>query len=153
MMRATALVVQLAASPALHAAQRCTIQAPSLSYGEYGPGTGDPLDSVGAVSVRCTGSPASSIRITLSGGASGQPAARELRAGLEALAYNLFLDAARTRVWGDGTAGTEWVVVAPPPTQGSRPREADVPVYGRIFAWQDPAPGSYSDALVLTVEF
>lgn len=152
-MHAATCAALLLAAPAVHAAQRCTIEAPSLSFGEYEPGTGEPLDTVGAVSVRCTGSPASSIRITLSGGASGQPAARELRAGLEALAYNLYLDAARTRIWGDGTAGTEWVVVAPPATQGSRPREADVSVHGRIFPGQDPAPGGYSDALVLTVEF
>jgi spore coat protein U-like protein len=30
-----------------------------------------------------------------------------VRAGVEALTYNLYLDAGATQIWGDGTGGTQ----------------------------------------------
>ncbi len=47
-------------------------------------------------------------------------------------------------MWGDGTEGT---VVLHESPKGN----AQVTIYGRIPAGQDPAAASYSDTLVITV--
>ena len=142
------------AAPA-HAAQRCALGISPLTFGAYEAGTPEPVDATGTLSVRCTGSPASAVVVAISAGAGGDAGNRELQSGVDRLDYNLFVDAARTRVWGDGTGGTERVLAAAPDddARGTRPREVDVPVYGRIFPWQDPAPGNYSDVVTISVEF
>ncbi len=61
------------------------------------------------------------------------------------LAYNIYLDAARTVVWGDGAGGTQTLEVQ----NGDR----SVSFYGRISAGQDVAAGPYSDAIVVTFNF
>jgi spore coat protein U-like protein len=64
------------------------------------------------------------------------------------LAYNLYVDPARTRIWGDGVhAGTS--------TIGGRSdgrRRVDLAVYGRVWGRQSVAPGAYSDTVSITVE-
>ena len=135
------------------AEQRCRVQAQALLFGDYTAGTESPVDSTSRVAVRCVGSPASPFVVKLGTGTSGDPGNREMRAGAESLSYNLYVDASRTTVWGDGTRGSETVAVTAASDRGARPREADLAVYGRIHARQDPAPGLYTDAIVVTVEF
>jgi spore coat protein U-like protein len=65
-------------------------------------------------------------------------------------AYNLYLDAARSTVWGDGTAGTSTArlsVLALVLAAGA------MPVYGRMPPKQDLRVGSYSDGIVATISF
>jgi spore coat protein U-like protein len=94
-----------------------------------------PLDSMGRLTILCL--PAQWIQVMLSrgGGPTFQP--RTMRSGPNQLAYNLYLDAARAAVWGDGTQGTQafqgvgwWF---------------SLPIYGRIPAAQDVAVGSNAD--------
>lgn len=64
------------------------------------------------------------------------------------LAYNLYVDAARTRIWGDGVhAGTSTIKGR---THGRR--RVDLVVFGRVWGRQAAAPGAYSDTLSITVE-
>jgi spore coat protein U-like protein len=72
-----------------------------------------------------------------------------MNAGADRLDYNLYVDLPRTRVWGDGTGGTDVVARS---VAGIIDR-ADVPIYGRVSAGQTPAPGSYGDGLLVTVVF
>jgi spore coat protein U-like protein len=85
--------------------------------------------------------------VWLSTGSSGSYAARTLRSGAFELPYNLYLDAARTQVWGDGSAGT----FTDSPNPGNVTRT--IPVYGRIPPLQDAAAGTYSDTIVVTFVF
>ncbi len=64
------------------------------------------------------------------------------------LTYNLFVDSARQRVWGDGvSAGT---LTIRGETDGRRP--AVIPVYGLVPPRQSVLTGAYSDNLLVTVE-
>lgn len=115
---------------------------------------GQPTDGVGRVVIRCDNAspePAEiSFDVVLSPGSSGSYAERQLRAGERALRYNLYLDPARSIVWGDGTGGTgvrsESVLV---PGLGSTVLE--YPVYGRIVQGQRSAVGRYADDIALVL--
>jgi spore coat protein U-like protein len=64
------------------------------------------------------------------------------------LQYNLYLDAARTAIWGDGTGGTQSYTTASPPS-GTQV----VTIYGRIVAGQDVAAGGFADTVTAIVNF
>jgi spore coat protein U-like protein len=68
--------------------------------------------------------------------------------GASNLTYQLYSDAARTMIWGDGTAGTVTVSahVASNGTQNNT-------VYGRIPALQGVRPGAYTDTITVTVTY
>lgn len=64
------------------------------------------------------------------------------------LRYNLFVDAARRRVWGDGVAaGTQTIRGE---NDGRRP--SIIPIYGVVPSRQKVLVGPYSDNLLVTVE-
>ena len=63
------------------------------------------------------------------------------------LAYNLYLDAARTVVWGDGSGGTSVYANARPPNN----QWVTVTVYARVGSGQDVTVGSYTDSIVATI--
>jgi spore coat protein U-like protein len=71
----------------------------------------------------------------------------------ETLSYNLYRDAARSVVWGDGTSGTTFPTgqfVFNPPSFGNN-QQAQFTVYGRIPANQNVAAGNYQTASPITV--
>lgn len=74
---------------------------------------------------------------------------REMRGpGGAPLAYNLFVDPARTRVWGDGVhAGTTTLGGSVDGRQ-----RVDLVVYGRVYGRQSARPGAYADTVAITVE-
>ncbi|MEO6325268.1 MAG: spore coat U domain-containing protein [Thermoanaerobaculia bacterium] len=126
----------------------CTLgMVGSVAFGSYDVLAAAPVDSTGAITYSCS-TPVSGPSISLGGGGSGF-APRELTSASHTLSYNLFLDAARTTVWGDGTAGTS-LYDAPPPADGTN---ETITVYGRIPARQDVPRGAYSDSIVVTILF
>jgi spore coat protein U-like protein len=142
------LVLALAAGTA-DAALRCRVSTVPMDFGVYSPLDASPLDTVGTVSARCQGG-TGLIRFHLSPGNSGDAGARLLFNGTSQLPYNIYLDAPRTRIWGDGTGGTSEALRI----QTRRGRtEHSVTAYGRIPAGQDAAAGAYSDDIVVTVIF
>lgn len=128
----------------------CFIRSFPVSFGNYMPATPVPVDSTGRIRVLCIGGGSgSSYTLSIDSGSSGDTANRIMQFGAGQLAYNLYKDPARTRIWGDGTGG---------PTPLVQPANSfflirNVPVYGRAFANQDPAPGLYSDTVFVTIEF
>ena len=133
------------ASPAEAA---CTVSASAVSFGTYDVFQTAPSDSTGTITYRC-GNTDKNIRITVSPGSSNTFAPRTLRWGNEVLTYNLFSDASRTQVWGDGTGGTWSYAMFNPPNN----QDIVLTVYGRVPAAQDAAVGSYTDSVVVTVEY
>ena len=92
----------------------------------------------------------SSYTLTLSSGTGGSPLTRQMSGsnGGPNMNYNLYTTTGRTVVWGNGTLGT----TVPGSITGCSTRSHTV--YGRIPAAQKTLrPGSFSDALVLTVTF
>jgi spore coat protein U-like protein len=146
----TALRAALAASllaVAGSASAACTIfAAVGPAFGAYDVLSTRSLDAAGSISYRCT-PPRPTVQ--LSTGSGGTFRARELRSGGYAIRYNLYLDPARTLIWGDGSAGTGTVVDEPNPGNVTR----TIPVYGRIPPGQDAAAGVYFDTIVVTFVF
>jgi spore coat protein U-like protein len=139
------LVVALALTSAASAsAQTCrNLSTTPISFGSYNVFSSAPLDASGTITYRCSHRLAPVI--SLSTGISGTYNPRQM-AGSGTLQYNLYLDAARTTIWGNGTGGTS-VLNAP------SGRSRTVSVYGRIFPLQDAAVGSYSDTVAVTINF
>jgi len=137
-------------APARAGAQaRCrNISVSGVAFGLYDPVGANAtvhLDAAGTISYDCIAG-ARPVIISLSRGGSGSYAPRAMRSGASTLAYNLYQDAARTVVWGDGTGGSSSVT-------GPQGANRTLSIYGRVFAGQSPAVGAYSDAIVVTFDF
>jgi spore coat protein U domain-containing protein, fimbrial subunit CupE1/2/3/6 len=130
-----------------HAA--CTISATGVNFGNYDVYTTSPDDSTATITYRC-GNSDNHITVTLSRGSSGTFSPRRMtKAGGEQLAYNVYTDATRTTIWGDGTGGTSIYSLNNPPNG----LDVVLTVYGQIPASQDVSVGSYTDTLVATINF
>ena len=143
-----ALLVAVLACPFTASAVVCHVRATPVAFGTYSPGDPSPLDVTGEIEVRCQGT-AGSFATTLSPGSGGTFAQRQMVSGASVLLYNLFIDAARTLVWGDGTGGSQRAGGL------SRPGRLvfNFPVYGRVFPRQGVGTGVYTDDILVTVEF
>ena len=149
--RRLVITVLLLAIPHLASAIQCKLRVNPINFGVYEPMTTIHLDVIGQIRVRCQAQPGT-FSVSIGPGTSGDQLARSLSAGGgNVLFYNLFRDAARTQIWGDGTPPT--FVVAGSRTTVGRPSVFNFPIYGRVFANQAPDPGLYSDNLVITVLF
>ena len=137
--------------PVTAQAINCRISLGPINFGLYMPLTAVPVDVVGQFDVRCQAQPGT-FAVIIGAGISGDQLTRTLSAGgATILNYNLYRDAARTQIWGDGTPPT-FMVTGVRTGQG-RPTNYNYPVYGRIFANQAPNTGIYSDNLLVTVLF
>jgi len=136
----------------------CTVSATGVAFGVYEAASAAPTDSTGNVTVRCVhlggGAARTGYSIALSSGGSGTYAQRQMRAGTSFLNYNLFDDATRLRVWGNGTAGSALVTGSLVVNPGRfATNEASYPIYGRIPAQQAADTGTYSDTILVTLTF
>lgn len=131
-------------APASSEAQ-CSVSSSGVAFGTYDVLLTPPDDTTGTVSFSCL--LLLLPRITLSTGSSLSFAPRTMKKGAEALSYNLYLDAARSSVWGDGTAGTSYYQPLLALLGGT------VTVYGRIPAKQNVSAGNYTDTVVVTLLF
>jgi spore coat protein U-like protein len=134
-------------------ATRCNITSTPVNFGSYDVFSSVPLDTTGTVSVSCH-TPAHKtipMEVTISSGFSGGFNPRRMRRGTgsDRMDYYLFINASRTRIWGDGSNGTTFF-------RGNIHRDSplSLPVYGRVPAHQNNLrAGSYSDSLVVTVSW
>ena len=137
----------LLATSTADAAPSCTISTTSVNFGSYNVFTGSATDSTGTITLDCNGG-AHDIIVTLSKGASASFNPRTMLKGSEALSYNLYRDAARTTIWGDGSGGTSTYTSANPPNT-----PFNLTVYGRVPAGQDVSAGVYSDTVSAVINF
>jgi spore coat protein U-like protein len=76
---------------------------------------------------------------------------RIMRSGTDVLPYNLYLDASRLQVWGDGSQSTGElsgsVVLSGPVYSHS------YPVFARLLSTSSAKAGPYSDALVVQLDY
>jgi len=136
------LAVALALA-AFNAHALCTVTALPVVFGAYNPLSSQNVDAAGSVTIACV--PASAYVVSLSTGG-GTYSVRRMASGSHAINYNLYLDAARSVVWGDGSGSTSKV--------SDSAASATYPVYGRIPGSQSAAGvGAYSDTITVTVSF
>lgn len=130
----------------------CTASTSAVSFGTYDPVSASARDATGAVQVDCTGvvSLLGTVDIRASAGGSGNFLQRRLSRSGATLNYNLYADATRTRIFGDGSSGTSTLSA---PLNGLLFFSTSVPVYGRLPAGQWVASGTYTDTVVITVVY
>jgi spore coat protein U-like protein len=140
--RALAAAALLGAWAAPAGAASCDVSPQGVGFGGYDPLAAGPLDGVGNIAIRCD-APVS-FTVSLGAGAGSYSERRMNAAGAE-LGYNLYVDASRLVVWGDGGGGST--------TYSTTADTADIPVYGRIPAHRNVPAGAYADTIVVTITY
>lgn len=125
------------------AAASCTVSAQGVQFGLYDALAVGSTESTGAIEVSCN--LPTSYQISLSSG-NGVFTERTMLNSSHALVYNLYTDPSYSFIWGDGSGLTQVV-------SGYTESTTVHDIYGRIPAKQDVAIGSYSDVIVVTIEF
>ena len=150
----TALIGAGLAMPAA-ASHTCLVTSLPVSFGVYDPLSVSALDGSGRVDVTCTlligSSDSVAYSIQLSTGGAGSYSPRQMSGVGSPLSYNLYRDASRTLVWGDGSGGT--VTNTDSYTLGLVPELRSYVVYGRVASGQGAAAGVYADSVLVTLEF
>jgi spore coat protein U-like protein len=136
--------------PAGPSVAACKVTATGVNFGAYDVFVAAPLDSAGTVTVFCDQNPPMDVTVAIGPSAgSGAFLPRSMRnaSGPDRLNYNLFTNASRNVVWGDGTAGTATVLLFK--LNKNHPQTATI--YGRIPPAQNVSVGSYSDRITVTI--
>jgi spore coat protein U-like protein len=155
------MLVMLANMP-LHAARAlsgpnisCSVATTPLAFGEYLPYRAVPTESTSEITVTCTTSgsveePWSGV-IFLVG--SRLAIDRQMQQGPDALRYQLYLDPARTIVWGDNDAMANSLPISGT-VSPSVPFRQTIVIYGLIPAMQTSSPvAQYDDQISATLSY
>lgn len=159
-----AAVLGVAASLLLYGAPlqaaSCTISATPAGFGIYDETQND--TAIATISGSCTRGARDndivSSTVTLSTGASGTYASRQMVNGANRLNYNLYVNPARSLVWGDGSGATATVNALTRQGNGrflnpNATRTYSLPAYGRIPAGQSVPRGNYADTITVTITY
>ena len=120
----------------------CTLNGGTLSFGEYTTGQVDDLDAEGTISFsNCSGT----LTFELDGGQAQNIDGRRMTNGGQQLNYQIYRNAARNSVWGQGGNAQQIVLVVP--------QSGTVDVYGRIAGGQNVSSGDYTDIVNITLTF
>jgi spore coat protein U-like protein len=134
----------------------CLVRATSIVFGVYNPLNTVATQSTGSWTVTCTAGGSGSATVTgtvsLSTGSSGSFFPRKMAAGANTLTYNIYTSSADAQIMGDGTGGTSQLSGSGTVSSG-QPFIVSGTMYGNLPPLQDVAPGSYTDALILTVAY
>jgi spore coat protein U-like protein len=157
---ATSLALACRSAAAAPEDVTCTPSTPTINFGAYDILAGSALDGVGSFSVTCTHNKNNNQTVTYKATVATTPT-RQLAppSGTDRVAYQLYVDSARTQVWGDGTGST--FTITGTVTMNGSVSVTDAPknFYGRITpggqdvsaASPGPAPTIYSQTLTITV--
>lgn len=141
-----ALMLALLLAPGF-AQAACSVNPTPVTFGIYSPFNVAPTDTAGTLRVSCD-TVTVGYTVLLSAGSAGSYSPRGLSGGGYTLFYNLYADALRTVVWGDGSGGTTTVSGA-----FALPGAIDHTVYGRVPARQNVGAGAYTDTITVTINF
>ena len=155
--RLLALLVLLMCFGSVARAQSCSVRTQPVVFGTYNPVASQALDGTGQLQVTCK----TPFIATLDKGGANSYTPRAMRSGGNLLQYNLYVDANRSRVFGDGTGGTQAIACNPGTSTascidispGNSERRTTVPFYGRIPPDQDAVAGDYADTVRVTITF
>lgn len=130
----------------------CSITASALDFGVTGAGLAkSATDAVSTLSIRCTSGAPYNVALDAGTGSGATVMERRmtLDGGPEVLRYSLYLDSARTQVWGDGSGGTGTLSATGNGSQSTNVHS----VYGRLAPQAQPPTGTYRDTITATVTF
>jgi spore coat protein U-like protein len=124
------------------ATANCSLNAGGVNFGDINPLEGADTDITSPLEIQCDAG--DSYRIALDSG-NGDFRARHLLDGSNQLRYNLYLDAGRQAIWGDGSGGSSVV------TGSGNGSSQTLYIYGRVFADRQAHVGIYADTITVTV--
>ena len=132
---------------ASHGVQTCVVSVTPLRFGNYDPRDPTGTMMTGSVVFNCALS--QPVTIFMDHGRGSPSGPREME-GPGQVPYDIYFDPAATRIWGDGTGGTEFYSnPAPPPGTN-----VVVPFFGRIFKPRTSVrTGPYSDLIVVRLSY
>jgi spore coat protein U-like protein len=146
-----ALVATVCALPARAAPDVCKFTVVSgVGFGSYDVFNASPTVATGTIRYECSNFPAGGEVVTLqfSRGNAATYSPRIMLNGAQQMQYNLYLDAAYTKIWGDGTGGTSFYSQNTLNGVGT-----SVTIFGRIPAGQDLTVGPYTDTITVTMNW
>lgn len=124
-------------------AKDCIVATQPVSFGSHGTLQRN-VDATGTVSVMCT--PATGYAIRLNGGnTDSAPTARKMSKGSETVTYGLYRNSSRDQPWGN----TEETLAT---STGNGSHQTHI-VYGRVPPQPTPSAGTYTDTVVVTVDY
>jgi spore coat protein U-like protein len=131
----------------------CNVSTVPVNFGLYNPLSGLPVVATGTVTVTCTVLLGlfESWTVALGTGNSGNYSTRQMANGSSHLSYNLYTSVAYSNVWGDGSGSTTLVSAGALLSIGTT--SYDYVVYGRLPAGQDSAAGTFTDTIVVTLNY
>ncbi len=115
-----------------------------IAFGTYSVFGGASNTTTTSGTVRCTG--AYTFRVTSTTGSAGSYNPRVMNGTAQ---YNVYTDAGRTTIWGDGTAGTGIYTFF----NFAGTNNFSGSAYGTVFGAQDLAPGAYSDTITAILAY
>lgn len=165
-MRSTVLVLAtllaLAGGQAMAAAEdvTCAPSAPTIAFGPYDILAGSTVNAAGSFTVTCTHNRNTNRTVTYTAKLAITPT-RQLAppSGADRVSYDLYVDAARTQRWGDGTGSTFTITGTVTMKGAVSVTDAAKSFYGRITpggqdvsaASPGPTSTTYSQNLTITV--
>jgi spore coat protein U-like protein len=139
---AAVVVVCFAAAGKMQAQCSWQTTMTSMNFGAYSV-FGGVANATTTGTVRCIG--ALNVTISASTGGAGVFNPRKMSG---TASYNVYIDAGRTLIWGDGTGGSNQ-----DPFTNAGTQTWTITEYGQVPAAQDLAPGVYNDSLTVTVAY
>jgi len=128
----------------------CTVTTTGINFGNYDVFNSSPLKSTGTITVGCDSSPPTYVTISIGPSpTSGGFIPRRMKNSslADTLSYNVYLDAAGTSIWGDGTGGTNTVFLK----NVKKNRPVNTTIYAIVPPLQNVSIGTYSDILTVTI--
>ena len=128
-----------------------SVSATAVNFGTYDPLSPSPVHTDGTIVVACELNidvlPA--FNVSLSHGAANRFAPRTLSFGTSTLNYNLYTKASHTTIWGDGTGDTETRTYDGLLVFG----HVEFTIYGQLPPGQFTNAGTYTDTIIITIEY
>ena len=129
----------------------CTVSGTTLSFGtSIDPlASAVPVDATSTMTVQCTNTTPYTLALTagINAGGASLFSARAMKSGVHLLPYQLYLDVARSSVWGDGTSSS--LTQSGTGSGGSQ----SVTIYGRLPSLTGIIPGAYTDTVTVTISY
>ena len=142
------IIVFLLFTSTAFADDTCTIRVNKLNFGEYSSIAAAHTDVDTTIELDCPPAITALVKIDAGENAQGEINfhQRNLRSSKGYyLKYNLYIDATRSRVWGDGTNNSYTATI--------RAGQSQLTIYGRIPARQNIPQGYYTDRVSVTIEW
>lgn len=138
----------------------CQASSPTIDFGPFDVLAALPLAGAGTFTVTCTNTNAPRANVTYTASLAVSPA-RQMQppSGTDRVTYQIYVDSARTKPWGNGTAGTFTFTGTLNPQRNRSSTSAAISYYGLITpgnqdvsaASPGPPPTTYSQTLTITV--